>query len=67
MTSCVSPGMNSILVYVGHEVFANYFPFQWKLGDQQLHKEHLVQNVVATTLWVLIAYVLYRKKVFWKI
>ncbi|OWK00363.1 hypothetical protein Celaphus_00019387, partial [Cervus elaphus hippelaphus] len=56
------PGMNSILVYVGHEVFANYFPFQWKLGDQQSHKEHLVQNVVATTLWVLIAYVLYRRK-----
>ncbi|XP_065802998.1 heparan-alpha-glucosaminide N-acetyltransferase [Muntiacus reevesi] len=61
------PGMNSILVYVGHEVFANYFPFQWKLGDQQSHKEHLVQNAVATALWVLIAYILYRKKVFWKI
>uniref|UniRef100_A0AC11DGR9 Heparan-alpha-glucosaminide N-acetyltransferase n=1 Tax=Ovis aries TaxID=9940 RepID=A0AC11DGR9_SHEEP len=61
------PGMNSILVYVGHEVFASYFPFQWKLGDQQSHKEHLVQNTVATALWVLIAYVLYKKKVFWKI
>uniref|UniRef100_A0A4W2EAE1 Heparan-alpha-glucosaminide N-acetyltransferase catalytic domain-containing protein n=1 Tax=Bos indicus x Bos taurus TaxID=30522 RepID=A0A4W2EAE1_BOBOX len=61
------PGMNSILVYVGHEVFANYFPFQWKLGDQQSHKEHLVQNMVATALWVLIAFALYKKKVFWKI
>uniref|UniRef100_A0A8C6CGD2 Heparan-alpha-glucosaminide N-acetyltransferase n=1 Tax=Moschus moschiferus TaxID=68415 RepID=A0A8C6CGD2_MOSMO len=61
------PGMNSILVYVGHEVFANYFPFQWKLGDPQSHREHLVQNTVATALWVLIAYVLYKKKVFWKI
>ena len=46
--------MNSILVYVGHEVFANYFPFQWKLGDQQSHKEHLVQNMVATALWVFL-------------
>ncbi|XP_037668938.1 heparan-alpha-glucosaminide N-acetyltransferase isoform X1 [Choloepus didactylus] len=61
------PGMNSILVYVGHEVFKNYFPFQWKLGDNQSHKEHLIQNIVATAFWVLIAYVLYRKKVFWKI
>ncbi|XP_059992328.1 heparan-alpha-glucosaminide N-acetyltransferase isoform X2 [Lagenorhynchus albirostris] len=61
------PGMNSILVYVGHEVFANYFPFQWRLGDNQSHREHLVQNIVATALWVLIAYVLYKKKVFWKI
>ena len=59
--------MNSILVYVGHEVFANYFPFRWRLGDSEAHKEHLVQNTVATALWVLIAYVLYKKKVFWKI
>lgn len=61
------PGMNSILVYVGHEVFHNYFPFQWKLGNTQSHKEHLTQNIVATALWVLIAYILYKKKVFWKI
>ncbi|KAI5248696.1 Heparan-Alpha-Glucosaminide N-Acetyltransferase [Manis pentadactyla] len=61
------PGMNSILVYVGHEVFESYFPFQWKLGDSQSHKEHLVQNIIATALWVLIAYILYRKKVFWKV
>ncbi|XP_037382576.1 heparan-alpha-glucosaminide N-acetyltransferase, partial [Talpa occidentalis] len=61
------PGMNSILVYVGHEVFQNYFPFQWKLGITQSHKEHLTQNIVATALWVLIAYILYKKKVFWKI
>ncbi|XP_034503690.1 heparan-alpha-glucosaminide N-acetyltransferase isoform X5 [Ailuropoda melanoleuca] len=61
------PGMNSILVYVGHEVFENYFPFQWKLQDNQSHKEHLTQNIVATAIWVLIAYVLYKKKVFWKI
>lgn len=65
---CISPpGMNSILVYVGHEVFENYFPFQWKLQDNQSHKEHLTQNIVATAIWVLIAYVLYKKKVFWKI
>ncbi|XP_077799705.1 heparan-alpha-glucosaminide N-acetyltransferase isoform X2 [Macaca mulatta] len=61
------PGMNSILVYVGHEVFENYFPFQWKLKDNQSHKEHLTQNLIATALWVLIAYILYRKKIFWKI
>uniref|UniRef100_A0A2K6GMS5 Heparan-alpha-glucosaminide N-acetyltransferase n=1 Tax=Propithecus coquereli TaxID=379532 RepID=A0A2K6GMS5_PROCO len=61
------PGMNSILVYVGHEVFENYFPFQWKLEDNQSHKEHLTQNIVATAVWVLIAYILYRKKIFWKI
>ncbi|XP_063776045.1 heparan-alpha-glucosaminide N-acetyltransferase isoform X2 [Pseudophryne corroboree] len=61
------PGMNSILVYVGHEVFENYFPFKWKMQDSQSHAQHLTQNLVATSIWVLIAYILYRKRIFWKI
>lgn len=61
------PGMNSILVYVGHEVFENYFPFKWKMQDSQSHAQHLTQNLLATSIWVLIAYILYKKKIFWKI
>ncbi|XP_027577494.1 heparan-alpha-glucosaminide N-acetyltransferase isoform X1 [Pipra filicauda] len=61
------PGMNSILVYIGHEVFENYFPFKWKMQDSQSHAEHLTQNLTATTLWVLISYLLYRRRIFWKI
>ncbi|XP_071598824.1 heparan-alpha-glucosaminide N-acetyltransferase [Heliangelus exortis] len=61
------PGMNSILVYIGHEIFENYFPFKWKMQDSQSHAEHLTQNLTATTLWVIISYLLYRKKIFWKI
>ncbi|XP_074519147.1 heparan-alpha-glucosaminide N-acetyltransferase isoform X1 [Halichoeres trimaculatus] len=61
------PGMNSILVYVGHEVFEEYFPFRWSMVNNQSHAEHLTQNLVATSCWVLISYVLYRKRIFWKI
>ncbi|XP_019377783.1 PREDICTED: heparan-alpha-glucosaminide N-acetyltransferase [Gavialis gangeticus] len=61
------PGMNSILVYVGHEVFEDYFPFKWKMQDNQSHAEHLAQNLIATSIWVVISYVLYRKRIFWKI
>ncbi|NXD77404.1 HGNAT acetyltransferase, partial [Halcyon senegalensis] len=61
------PGMNSILVYIGHEVFENYFPFKWKMEDGQSHAEHLTQNLTATTLWVIISYLLYRRRIFWKI
>uniref|UniRef100_A0A671XNH9 Heparan-alpha-glucosaminide N-acetyltransferase n=1 Tax=Sparus aurata TaxID=8175 RepID=A0A671XNH9_SPAAU len=61
------PGMNSILVYVGHEVLEDYFPFRWRMANSQSHAEHLTQNLVATSCWVLISYVLYRKKIFWKI
>lgn len=60
-------GMNSILVYVGHEVFKEYFPFRWQMSNSQSHAEHLTQNLVATSCWVFISYVLYRKKIFLKI
>jgi len=59
--------MNSILVYIGHEVLENYFPFKWKMRDSQSHAEHLTQNLTATTLWVIISYLLYRRRMFWKI
>ncbi|XP_057699668.1 heparan-alpha-glucosaminide N-acetyltransferase isoform X2 [Corythoichthys intestinalis] len=61
------PGMNSILVYVGHEVFEDYFPFHWRMVNTQSHAEHLTQNLVAVSCWVFISYILYRKKIFWKI
>ncbi|KAI1887703.1 hypothetical protein AGOR_G00193040 [Albula goreensis] len=61
------PGMNSILVYVGHEVLEEYFPFRWKMSNTQSHGQHLTQNLVATSVWVFISYVLYKKKIFWKI
>ncbi|XP_054847126.1 heparan-alpha-glucosaminide N-acetyltransferase isoform X3 [Eublepharis macularius] len=61
------PGMNSILVYVGHEIFENYFPFKWKMRGPQSHSEHLAQNLIATSLWVVISYGLYQKRIFWKI
>ncbi|XP_066487376.1 heparan-alpha-glucosaminide N-acetyltransferase [Tiliqua scincoides] len=61
------PGMNSILVYVGHEIFENYFPFKWKMQNTQSHSEHLTQNLIATSVWVIISYILYRKRIFWKI
>ncbi|XP_053533647.1 heparan-alpha-glucosaminide N-acetyltransferase [Ictalurus punctatus] len=63
----VYPGMNSILVYVGHEVFEDYFPFRWKMRNSQSHVEHLTQNLLAMCVWMLISYILYRKKIFWKI
>ncbi|XP_070998831.1 heparan-alpha-glucosaminide N-acetyltransferase-like [Oncorhynchus clarkii lewisi] len=61
------PGMNSILVYVGHEVLEEYFPFRWRMTDSQSHAEHLTQNLLATSCWVLISFLLYRKNIFWKI
>ncbi|KAM4607908.1 heparan-alpha-glucosaminide N-acetyltransferase [Polymixia lowei] len=61
------PGMNSILVYVGHSLLGFYFPFSWEMRFQESHWEWLFQGLWGTSLWVLIAYLLYRKKLFLKI
>ncbi|KAA8577664.1 hypothetical protein FQN60_003418 [Etheostoma spectabile] len=60
-------GMNSIFVYVGHSLLGFYFPFSWEMRFQESHWEWLFQSLWATALWVLIAYLLYRKKFFLKI
>ncbi|XP_008320341.1 heparan-alpha-glucosaminide N-acetyltransferase isoform X2 [Cynoglossus semilaevis] len=61
------PGMNSILVYVGHSLLGFYFPFSWEMRFQQSHWEWLLQSLWGTSLWVVIAYLLYRKSFFLKI
>uniref|UniRef100_A0A8D3AP24 Si:dkey-192p21.6 n=1 Tax=Scophthalmus maximus TaxID=52904 RepID=A0A8D3AP24_SCOMX len=63
----IYPGMNSIFVYVGHSLLGFYFPFSWEMHNQRSHWEWLFQSLWGTALWVLIAYLLYRKKFFLKI
>nr|XP_046258504.1 heparan-alpha-glucosaminide N-acetyltransferase [Scatophagus argus] len=63
----IYPGMNSIFVYVGHSILGFYFPFSWEMRFQESHWEWLFQSLWGTALWVLIAYLLYRKKFFLKI
>uniref|UniRef100_A0A673B5T0 Si:dkey-192p21.6 n=1 Tax=Sphaeramia orbicularis TaxID=375764 RepID=A0A673B5T0_9TELE len=63
----IYPGMNSILVYVGHSLLGFYFPFSWEMRFLDSHWEWLFQSLWGTALWVLIAYLLYRKKFFLKI
>ncbi|XP_063048172.1 heparan-alpha-glucosaminide N-acetyltransferase [Engraulis encrasicolus] len=63
----IYPGMNSILVYVGHSLLGFYFPFSWEMRYTDSHWEGLFRSLWATGLWLLVAYFLYRKKFFLKI
>lgn len=58
-----SAGMNSILLYVGHEITKHMFPWSWKpfVGT---HGEFLTMNLIGTTLWIIVAWALYKKKFF---
>lgn len=56
-------GMNSIVLYVGHEITRNMFPWSWK-AVYGTHGEYLGMNLCGTTIWVVIAVLLYRRKIF---
>uniref|UniRef100_A0A8C9V291 Si:dkey-192p21.6 n=1 Tax=Scleropages formosus TaxID=113540 RepID=A0A8C9V291_SCLFO len=62
----IYPGMNSILVYVGHTILGYYFPFSWEMARPN-HAELLFKTLLGTVLWILISYLLYRKRFFLKI
>lgn len=61
------PGMNSILLYVGHGILWRHFPFSWEMDEFGSHGEKLAMSMTGTAVWVLIAYYLFTAKVFLKV
>jgi len=57
------PGMNAILLYVGHELTGSMIPWSFHT-DQSSHVGPLVTNLLGATLWFAISVVLARKRVF---
>lgn len=57
------PGMNPLILYIGHELFRNTFPFCWKL-DNETHGAYLGMNLWGTALWVAISIFLYKRNIF---
>ncbi|KAK3745938.1 hypothetical protein QZH41_012753, partial [Actinostola sp. cb2023] len=61
------PGMNAILLYVGHGILYDRFPFTWKLDEYGTHADKLAMHLIGTALWILISFYLFKKKFFLKI
>ncbi|XP_035431397.1 heparan-alpha-glucosaminide N-acetyltransferase isoform X2 [Spodoptera frugiperda] len=59
-----APGLNAIALYVGHSLCAHLFPFHWKITNMRTHAISLVEAVWGTALWVIIAHIMAKKKVF---
>ena len=58
----IFPGKNSICIYICSEIFANYFPV--RIQTPPTHSDRLSMDLYSTTLWVIVAAVLYYKKIF---
>ena len=59
-------GMNSILIYFGHSVLADYMPFSYMVTHDN-HAGLLQMNFFGTLAWILVAYYCYTIKFFVKV
>lgn len=57
-------GMNSIVLYLGHEMAFQMLPFHYIIGPMRTHWANLPEALWGTGLWLIIAYILYKNKVF---
>ncbi|XP_047119724.1 heparan-alpha-glucosaminide N-acetyltransferase-like [Schistocerca piceifrons] len=58
------PGMNATIMYVGHEIGHDLFPWHWAIGRMNTHFMLLIESIWGTALWVIIAVWLYHIKFF---
>ncbi|XP_063419703.1 heparan-alpha-glucosaminide N-acetyltransferase-like [Mytilus trossulus] len=58
----IYPGMNSIVVYCCHDIFYRFFPVNWQIHDD--HLSLLLKAVWDTSIYVVLAYVMFKKKIF---
>lgn len=61
------PGMNSILIYFGHEVISGMWPFHWRIGLMNTHFMQLLENGWSAAVWIGVAWYLHRKKWYLKV
>lgn len=57
------PGMNSLVVYIGHELVHGSFPFSWQCPVES-HWCYLFMNLWGTALWVLFTWRMYLRELF---
>lgn len=61
-------GMNSIVMYCGHELLGTYFPFSTRIYvHPPTHTMSLISNILGVSAWITIAYYFYKIKFFVKI
>ncbi|UJR08688.1 hypothetical protein I4U23_012946 [Adineta vaga] len=56
-------GMNSIVVYVGHEVCSKMFPIQFQVEETR-HWQLMIMHLYGVLFWTIVAGVMYRRKTF---
>ena len=56
--------MNSIVLYLGHQTAYDMMPFNFYTDYMRTHWVYLLESIWGTALWLLVALIMYRNKVF---
>ncbi|CAF1105529.1 unnamed protein product [Rotaria sordida] len=56
-------GMNSIIIFIGHEICSKTFPIQFQV-EETTHAQLLAMHLYGVFFWTIIAGLMYRKKIF---
>lgn len=57
-------GCNAILMYCGHTMMHQMLPFRWRYGAMNEHLVLLMENGWTVSLWLVVAWWLYRRNLF---
>lgn len=61
------PGMNAIILYVGHFILHTIWPFNFALTVMNTHFILLLENVYTVIVWILVSHYLFHKKIFYSL
>ena len=61
----VIAGLNSIVLYLGHQTAWQMLPFNFALSDgMETHWKRLPESLWGVACWLLVAYEMHRRKVY---
>ncbi|KAL4222015.1 hypothetical protein ACF0H5_018060 [Mactra antiquata] len=61
-TPFIFAGMNPLVIYLCHDIFYRFFPINWQI--EAIHWKLLIKAVWDVIIWLILAFVLYCKKIF---
>ncbi|XP_032670445.1 heparan-alpha-glucosaminide N-acetyltransferase-like [Odontomachus brunneus] len=57
-------GMNALVLYVGHMMCYQIFPFHWRIGAMDSRALNFIESIWVVALWAIIAYVMHHKRTY---
>ena len=58
-------GLNSIVLYLGHQTAWQMLPFNWAISDgMETHWRRLPESLWGVCCWLLVAYEMHRRKTY---